>query len=255
MQGQTAISRPASSRWGWVLPWPRRAGAQPAGARERVGFWLGLLLLFVPVFYFLLYFRRYSLAARIGWGLWLGLIVFVKLFGLSDAVVHVEIPRQGELPAPGDPSEIPLDAYLGKLLGAQYMDYYRIEGPRLEITYERHDRYFGDEEVLADLAISNGFSLLYRRDLEDVRLRFPLGGGWREAHLTRQGYREFFGLTEEALRGYADPARAKASPVYNVSRADKARFVRAFVRELPAPASPAGATAVPGMPARPGGTR
>jgi hypothetical protein len=260
MQRRIASFRPvpAPSGWGRMRLWRRRTAARSPDAKERVGFWLGLLLLFVPVFYFLLYLRRYSLTARIGWGLWLGLIVFVKLFGLSDAVVRVEIPRQGELAAPGDdPTEIPLDAYLGKLLGAQYMAHYQIEGTRLAVTYERHDRYFGDEEVQADLAISNGYSLLYRRDIEDLRLRFPLGGGWREAHLTRRGYREFFGLTDEALRTFADPARTKESPVYNVSRADKVRFVRAFVREIPAPAGGelAGGAGAAASPDQPGGAR
>jgi hypothetical protein len=225
--------------WGAADLWGRFLAAQRSERRERVGLWLGLLLLFVPAFYFLLYFKRYSSFARLGWGAWLGLVVFVKVFGLSDAVVHIESPHEGSAVAPNDPTELPLQAYLGKLLGAQYMDHYRVDGERLTIVYERHDGYFGNEEVIADLAISNGFSLLYRREVDDLTLRFPVGERWREAHLTRRTYREFFGVDEPTLRSFAAPDRLKQSPVYNVSEADKRRFVRRFLHDVAAPPAPA----------------
>lgn len=219
--------------------WRRIQVAQAFERKERVGFWLGMLLLFVPVFYFLLYFKRYSIWARLGWGFWLGLIVYVKIFGLSDAVVHIETPHEGQEVALKESTEISLEKYLGRLLGAQYMDFYKVDGDALVITYEPdHDSYFGNNEVLADLAISNGFSLLYRRELKDLRLRFPIGKQWREVHMTRAGYREFFGVTEEAMQSYIDPEKAKQSPVYNIRGAEKTRFLQTFTRDIPPPTDP-----------------
>jgi hypothetical protein len=111
------------------------------------------------------------------------------------------------------------------------MDRYEVDRDRLVIVYERHDGYFSNEEVLADLAISNGFSLLYRRDFRDVTFRFPLGGRWREAHLTRRAYEEFFGVDGVTMQGYIAAERAKLSPVYNVTETDKRRFLQHFLRD------------------------
>jgi hypothetical protein len=196
--------------------------APPGAGTERVGVLLALLLLFVPVFYILLYFRRYSWLARAGWGVWLGLIVFVKLSGLADPVLRIDVPAEADAPAPPF-RELPLKDYLDKLLGAQFMDSFSVDGQAVTLVYSRQDGYFGEPEVLADLGISNGYSLLYRRGFQAVTLRFPGPAGWRQMRLTREGFRGFFGLDEAALAG-AQP------PIGSVPAADKARFVARFLR-------------------------
>ena len=102
-------------------------GVRAATGRARVGPWFGLLLFFVPVFYPLLYFKRYSSFARVGWGLWLGLIVFVKVMGWSEPIIDIksieEELEQGERNASSRETFItqreapPLIAYLRRLEG------------------------------------------------------------------------------------------------------------------------------------------
>ncbi len=198
--------------------------------RERVGFWLGLLLLFVPVFWFLLFFRRYSWLARIGWGVWLGFIIFVKVFGLSEPILQIHGP--GQLPTvsgfgPG-PEDLPIAAYVGKLLGSQYLDKYTINGNTITLAYERRDAYFDDWEVLADLAISNGFSLMFRRDFQAVRFELIHAGRPLVFTITRQAFLAFFGITEADVRTYVDRDKLHASPVYNVGKERKQAFIRKF---------------------------
>jgi hypothetical protein len=197
--------------------------------KERIGFWLGLLLLFVPVFWFLLFFRRYSWLARAGWGLWLGFIVFVKVFGLSEPILQIKGPDQ--LPTatfgPG-PQDLPIGSYVGKLLGSQYMEKYHVDGNAITITYERKDAYFDNVEVLADLAISNGFSLMFRRDFHTVRLDLTHGGKPLTVTMTREAFLAFFGITETDVQGYLDRAKLRASPVFNVTKDGKLAFMRKF---------------------------
>ncbi|HUJ74956.1 MAG TPA: hypothetical protein VL359_08865 [bacterium] len=217
------------------LAW-RRPGSAPAAPRERVGLWLGLLLLFVPIAYPLLFLKRYSFIARVGWGLWLGLIVFVKVFGFSEPVINVQTGRQGPHIVQETGADLPLGDYLGKLLGAQYMQRYRVEGRTVVIVYRRLDPYFDDPEVVADLAISNGYSLMYRRDYAGVKLNM-----WRLAQpvqvpLTPESFRAFFGLSAAQMAAYSDPKLLSQSPIANVTRADKLRFVQEFARPSDWPA-------------------
>ena len=198
--------------------------------KERVGFWLGLLLLVIPIFWFLLFFRPYSWLARIGWGLWLGFIVFVKVMGLSDPIIQIHGPDQ--MPTvnrfvPG-PQDLPIGSYVGKLLGSQYMDRYTVDGGTITIVYERNDEYFDNREVLADLAISNGFSLMFRRDFQAVHLSLIHQGKPLTIAMTRQAFLEFFKITEADARGYVDRDKLRASPVFNVTKEGKAAFIRQF---------------------------
>ena len=198
--------------------------------RERVVWWLALLMVFVPVLPFLLFFRPYSWLARIGWGMWLGFIVFVKVFGLSEPIIQVRGPDK--LPAVNTfgPSadDLPIASYVGKLLGSQYMDKYALDGDTITLTYERKDEYFDNREVLADLAISNGFSLMFRRDLRSVRMNLIHGGKPLSILMTRPAYLAFFGITEADARGYADRDKLRASPVFNVTKDGKLAFIRKF---------------------------
>jgi hypothetical protein len=198
--------------------------------RERVGFWLGLLLLFVPVFWFLLFFRRYSWLARIGWGAWLGFIVFVKVFGLNEPIIQVHGP--GKMPTvtgfgPG-PEDLPIATYVGKLLGSQYLDKYTVNGTTITLAYERRDAYFDDLEVLADLAISNGYSLMFRRDFQAVRFEVTHAGRPLAFTVARPQFLAFFGISEADARSYVDRDKLRASPVFNVTKDGKQAFVRRF---------------------------
>ena len=197
--------------------------------KERIGFWMAVLLLFVPVFWFLLFFRRYSWAARVGWGLWLGFIVFVKVFGLSEPILQIKGPDQ--LPTatfgPG-PQDLPIGSYVSKLLGSQYMDKYQIDGDTITIIYEPNHEYFDNTEVLADLAISNGFSLMFRRDFHAVRLELTHRGKPLTLVMQRADFLNFFGITEADARSYLDREKSRASPVFNVTRDGKLAFMLKF---------------------------
>lgn len=198
--------------------------------KERVGIWLALLLLFVPVFWFLLFFRRYSWLARIGWGAWLGFIVFVKVFGLSEPIIQIHGPEVMPTVAtfgPG-PEDLPIGSYVGKLLGSQYLDKYRIEGDTIVLSYERKDEYFNNLEILADLAISNGFSLMFRREFRAVRFDLTHEGRPLSFTMTRPAFVAFFGITEADARSYLDREKLRASPVFNVTKDTKLAFIRKF---------------------------
>lgn len=198
--------------------------------KERVGFWLGLLLLFVPIFWFLLFFRRYSWLARIGWGVWLGFIVFVKVFGLSEPIIQIHGPGTAPTVAgfgPG-PEDLPIANYVAKLLGSQYLDKYTVNGNTITLVYERKDEYFDNLDVLADLAISNGFSLMFRRDFQAVRFELTHAGRPLSFTITRPQFLAFFGITEADARSYADRAKLRASPVSNVTKEGKRAFIRKF---------------------------
>jgi hypothetical protein len=198
--------------------------------KERVGIWLGLLLLFVPVFWFLLFFRRYSWLARVGWGAWLGFIVFVKVLGLSEPIVQIHGPDIMPTVAtfgPG-PEDLPIGSYVGKLLGSQYLDKYTVERDTIVLVYERRDEYFNNLEILADLAISNGFSLMFRREFRAVQFDVTHEGRPLRFTMTRPDFVAFFGITEAEARSYLDRDKLRASPVFNVTKENKLAFIRKF---------------------------
>jgi hypothetical protein len=208
----------------------RDAWTRFTARQERVGFWIGLLLLFVPVFVFLLFFRRYSWLARIGWSLWLGFIVFVKVTGLSEPIIQIHGPDT--MPSvntfgPG-PEDLPIGSYVGKLLGAQYLDKYTLDGNTIVLTYERRDEYFDNPEILADLAISNGYSLMFRRDFQAVRFNVVHAGSPMSFTLRRPDFVAFFGITEAEASTYVDKDKLRSSPIYNVTKEGKANFIHKF---------------------------
>jgi hypothetical protein len=117
---------------------------------------------------------------------------------------------------------------VAKLLGSQYMDKYAVDGDTITIQYERKDEYFDNVEVLADLAISNGFSLMFRRDFHTVRLELTHGGKPLAVAMTRAEFLGFFGITEADARSYLDREKLRASPVFNVTKEGKLVFMRKF---------------------------
>jgi hypothetical protein len=198
--------------------------------QERIGFWLALLLLFVPIFWFLLFFRPYSWLARIGWGVWIGFVVFVKVTGLSEPIIQIHGPVA--MPTvntfgPG-PEDLPIGSYVGKLLGAQYLDKYHVTGDTITLIYERKDEYFNNREILADLAISNGYSLMFHRDFRFVRFEITSEGNPLSFTMARPDFVAFFGVTETQARTYLDREKLRASPIFNVTKEQKLAFIRKF---------------------------
>jgi hypothetical protein len=200
-----------------------------------VGFWLGVLLLFVPVFYPLLYLRRYSWAARVGWGLWLGLIVFAKLAGFAEPVINLsEIEEQLREQERGDAAPDrslrgtfvaredeaapppPLVNYLrelgGGVLGRRIAEYHA-DGTALRIAFQPVDWYLDSEGALALESIGVALSLFYGRDFERIELDFVLGGRPLRVALTRAEFQDFFALSEAQVRAaLADRAAQETSP-------------------------------------------
>jgi hypothetical protein len=231
----------------------QKRSAPPAlpPARHRVGLWFGLLLLFVPVFYPLLYFRRYSWAARLGWGAWLGLIVFVKVSGLSEPVIDLtaieqELRRQEEVgvahtgtgstreapPAPTargtfiQPEDAapapPLADYLrelgGGVLGRRIADT-ALQGREgapdaaIRIAFEPVDWYLDGEDAVTLESIGIALSLFYGRDFGRVELHFVLQGRPLRVALERAAFEDFFAMDEPAIRAsLADRAAQERSP-------------------------------------------
>ncbi len=251
------VPAPEAGRGEAEPPPPRSEAARGAGSgdegrpdgggaeRVRVGLWFGLLLLFVPVFYPLLYFRRYSWFARIGWGLWLGLIVFVKVAGLAEPVIDLEqiereLAEQEQLqqeqglqdapePAaaagasgagPGaagtfvQPDEAPpppsLEEYLlwlgGGILGRLITEYAQ-EGSRIRLTFKPADWYFDSEPAIALSAIDAAYSLFYGRDYETVELRLTYRERPLRLLLERAAFNAHFGMTEAQMRALAEDRR------------------------------------------------
>ncbi len=208
---------------------PARPAPSPPAARPpappRVGLWFGLLLLFVPVFYPLLYFRPYSWAARLGWGAWLGLIVFVKLSGLSEPVINLtelgQRVRQQEQGAPAGagpardakgtfvqpdsaaPVPPPLEPYLrelgGGVLGRRIADTH-MEGDAIRIAFQPTDWFLDSEAAVSLESIGAALSLFYGRDFRRVELDYVYQGRPLRVALTREEFNAFFGMQEADIR-------------------------------------------------------
>jgi hypothetical protein len=217
-----------------------------SGERPRVGLWLGLLLLFVPIFYPLLFFKRYSWLARLGWGAWLGLIVFVKVSGLSEPVIDLtriesELRQQEQAPpSPGVPAAPapsarstfvepehaaipapPLETYLrelgGGVLGRRMVDY-RVEGDAIRIRFQAMDWYLDSEAAVSLESIGAALSLFYGRDFRRVELDYVYQGRPLRVALTRDEFNAFFGMSEDAVRALlADRTRLETS-VFHAER-------------------------------------
>jgi hypothetical protein len=215
--------------------------------RPRVGLWLGLLLLFAPVFYFLLWFKPYSPVARIGWGLWLGLIVFVKVTGLSEPVIEIRAPPPGSEPA-GEAGEQPpgwrgtfiqqdqappsLDAYLGRLdegrVGMEIRSFEE-QGDALRLVLAVREADREREQALARAAVSSAYSLFYGRDYRALTLDFTLEGRTVRMRIARAPFNAFFGLSEAEMEALAGDRRAfDDSPVARLDNAGQRAFFLRF---------------------------
>lgn len=189
--------------------------------RERVGLWLGLLLLFVPIFYPLLYLRPFSWWARIGWGAWLGLIVFVKVAGLAEPVINLsELEQtvreqeqgtpapartaQGTFVTPDDAAPAPaLEDYLrelgGGVLGRRIADW-QVEGEAIRIRFQPMDWYLDSERAVALESIGAALSLFYGRGFRRVELDFVFRGRPLRVAVTRAAFNDFFAMSAEEVR-------------------------------------------------------
>jgi len=216
-------------------------------ARSRVGFWLGLLLLFAPVFYFLLWFKPYSPAARIGWGLWLGLIVFVKVTGLSEPVIDIRFPQpehgleeETDEPAPGwqdtflqrDEAPPSLENYLGQLddgLAGMEIRSFEERGKALHLVLAVREAGAEPEPELARAAISSAFSLFYGRDFPSLSLEFVLEKRTVRMEIARAPFNDFFGLSGAEMETLARDRRAfDASPLARLDTAGQRAFFLRF---------------------------
>ena len=209
----------------------------PAPAPPRVGLWFGLLLLFVPVFYPLLYFRPYSWVARLGWGGWLGFILFVKLSGLSEPVINLtelgQRLQQQEQGAPAGaepardargtfvqpegaaPAPPPLESYLrelgGGVLGRRIAETHA-QGDAIRIRFQPTDWYLDSEGAVSLESIGASLSLFYGRDFRRVELDFVYQGRPLHVALTREEFNAFFGMQEADIRALlADRKRLEGS--------------------------------------------
>lgn len=220
--------------WRPLKPAPDTA-SRPKPTGPRVGFWFALLLLFVPVFYPLLYFRPFSWSARIGWGLWLGFVVMVKVLGLSEPVIDLtqitaELQQQerqeAESPAPAPakppglletfvepddaaPAPPALDDYLrdlgGGLMGRRIAGY-TVDGKEgdpgaaIHVTFDPEDRFLDSEDAVAAEGLGMGLSLCYGRGFHAATLDYVFKGQSVRVHVTREALADFLGMDPAALR-------------------------------------------------------
>lgn len=235
--------QPGPQQSGWV-ELRRRWQEWRSRPRERVRWWLGLLLLFAPIFYPLLFFKRYSITARVLWGMWLGLVVFVKVTGLAEPAIDIRQEFQqaefetGRRDTPPVPEE--LRDYLGKLGGgilALFIEGFELEGEdTIRIVFRRKDSYFEDEPTLAATGVETAFSLFYGRDFRTVVLDYNLEGRPLRLRITREGFNDFFGMsTDEMAALGADREAFDVSAVANMDRERQQAFFDRFATERPPP--------------------
>jgi hypothetical protein len=218
-----------------MLSLPRRRDGPP---RPRVGFWFGALLLFVPIFAPLLFFKPYSWFARIGWCGWLGFVVFVKLSGLSEPVIDLsQLSRQVRVqeqqggepdrsargtfvqPDSAAPAPPPLDTYLrelgGGVLGRRIAEFH-VSGSgadqAIAIRFLETDWYVGTEARIAEESIGAALSLFYGRDFQRVTLDFVHNARPVRVSLSKADFRRFFGMSDAQIEAVlADPKRQERS--------------------------------------------
>ncbi len=213
--------------------------------QERIGFWFGLLLLFAPVFYLLLWWKPYSVTARTGWGIWLGLIVFVKLTGLAEdpivAITNTMSPAElgvqrqknqasGKRFKPKSPPS--LDAYLAKLEGGALgtlLKNYQINGRGIALTFYANDGFLKSRQDIANISIGVLYGMFYGRDFEHVCLDYTFKNTPLHFAVTRQNFNTFFKVTEAQMRTFG-----QSQPSFNASplRTLKTPQLKGFIEEF-----------------------
>ena len=203
---------------------PMRMATLQLGSEERprVGLWFGLLLLFVPIFAPLLFFKPYSWFARIGWCGWLGFVVFVKLSGLSEPVIdlselgqQVKIHEEQQAPqdrsakgtfvqsAKDQPAPPKLEAYLRELGGGvlgRRIAAYHVDGDTITLRFEETDWFLPNEGRVVEESIGAALSLFYGRDFTHVVLNFDLKGRPLRVDVTRDTFQRFFHMSAAQIR-------------------------------------------------------
>lgn len=223
--------------------------------RERVGFWFGLLLLFVPIFAVLLFFKPYSWTARLVWGGWLGFIVFVKLTGLVPPVINLtqiqqqvkQEQRTGVVPPrtakstfvqtkKNPPAPPPLDNYLrelgGGVLGRRIADHH-VDGHTITIQFQETDWYLPTKQRVAEESIGAALSLFYGRDFQRVVLDFDFHGKPLRVDMTKAAFREFFGMSDAQIRASLTGEKAQETTPFrakNMPKGLRTRFFKQFAK-------------------------
>lgn len=224
-----------------------RGASPPEATYQKVGVLLTLLLLFAgPAFYVMLFFGRYTRRVRIGWGLWVGLILFTALTGMSEDAIPIQQMFQEAGVGPEVAAEeelLSLEQYLGRL-GGRHLGY-RTEdfsvsdgaaseedgGAAIEVRYKRDDGYFESEQAVAQNAIGGAFSLIYGREFRRVVFIFDLQGRTLRMDIERGAFNRFFGLSEDQMRAAGESRDAFAlSPVATADEAEQRRFFAEFGR-------------------------
>lgn len=204
--------------------------------REKVGWILGLLLLFAgPAFYVLLWFKPFSRVARIGWGLWVGLIVFTSISGLSEPVIPLrELMREQGYPEEQIPEETTLEAYLTRLEGGPLgilIAEHTVEGDTIRLRFHPNEGYFDSDAAIAQIGIGSGYSLIYGRGFDTVEFRIPYRAQTLVMTVERKTLRDFFGMSEVAMEDIGQSnERFNASPMRDPPPDSLRAFFSAFTR-------------------------
>ena len=207
---------------------------EPLPRVERVGWLLGFLLcLAAPAFYVLLWIKPHSPAARMGWGLWVGLLFFVTVSGLGEPFLDVrQAMRDAGYGEEEIPTEVSLEKYLGQLgggpLGALIIDW-EAKGEAIRLNFKEKDEYFDSRESIARIAIGTGFSLMVGRGFDAVELRLFFQGRALTINLERAAFNAFFGMDRLAMEQLGESSTAfDASPLKNLPAAELGRFFGQF---------------------------
>ena len=201
---------------------------------EKVGVLLSLLLLFAgPAFYVLLWLKPFSRVARIGWGLWVGLIVFTSISGLAEPVIPIrEMMREAGYPEEDIPEETSLEAYLTRLEGGPLgilIAEHKEDGDTITLRFHASESYFDGDEAIAQIGIGSGYSLLYGRGFDKAVFQIPYRGQTLVMRVERSGLRDFFGLSEEEMHALGQSnERFNASPMKSPPPEELRSFFHAF---------------------------
>lgn len=207
--------------------------------RQRVEWWLHLLILFAPIFYLLLFFKPYTFTARVGWGVWFGLIIFIKLSGLADPVIDVKLPDPATLEEATayDPAATPpptLNAYLDKLdqglIGFAVHDH-QVQGETIRVDFALAGEAFGERREVVLATVSTAFSLLYGWDFQRLEASYTFQGPPVRFVVERDAFARFFGMTPEAMQALttASGDTLEASPLKRMDERQRVRFYDRFV--------------------------
>jgi len=120
----------------------------------------------------------------------------------------------------------------------------------IALVFRASERFFDSEESVALSAVEAAFNLIYGRGFHRVQMDFVLHELPLRLVVERQGFHDFFGLTDAEMGALTRSSKAfAASPVVNISTARQREFLVAFLRAPDAasmaPATPPAPEATP----------